>query len=94
MFPIVETPDTFSCLENKVIPVTVVIPANVETPLTFKLVGFDCVILAVANVDTPVEFILPETLPVILPIKLVAVTIPALIVTPVPTSSPVLTLKF
>ena len=30
--PNVETPETFSCLVNKVGPVTVVIPAKVETP--------------------------------------------------------------
>jgi len=33
----VETPETFSCLANKVLPVTVVIPANVDSPETFRL---------------------------------------------------------
>ena len=32
----VATPDTFNCFVNNVSPVTVVIPANVETPVTFK----------------------------------------------------------
>ena len=34
--PIVETPDTFSCLAKSVVPVTVVIPANVDTPETLS----------------------------------------------------------
>ena len=32
----VVTPETLSCLENNVVPVTVVIPANVETPVTLR----------------------------------------------------------
>ena len=33
----VETPDTFTCLANNVLPVTVVIPAKVDTPTTSKV---------------------------------------------------------
>ena len=32
----VETPDTLNCLVNKVFPITVVIPAKVETPATIN----------------------------------------------------------
>ena len=32
----VTTPETSTCLANKVVPVTVVIPANVETPATLN----------------------------------------------------------
>ena len=31
------TPDTLACFANSVVPVTVVIPAKVETPITFKV---------------------------------------------------------
>ena len=33
----VDTPDTFNCFVNNVSPVTVVIPANVDNPVTFKV---------------------------------------------------------
>ena len=32
----VETPDTLNCLVNNVAPVTVVMPANVDSPVTFN----------------------------------------------------------
>ena len=34
--PVVTIPDTLSCLENNVVPVTVVIPAKVDVPETFR----------------------------------------------------------
>ena len=47
MPPIVETPDTFTCFANKVFPVTVVIPANVDTPTTSKVFVLTSVVLAI-----------------------------------------------
>ena len=35
----VTTPETLSCLANNVVPVTVVIPAKVETPTTLRVVN-------------------------------------------------------
>ena len=37
----VETPETLSCLANNVEPVTVVIPANVEIPVTLRVSNTD-----------------------------------------------------
>ena len=42
LFANVDTPDTLNCFANKVVPVTVVIPAKVETPATLRLSKFVC----------------------------------------------------
>jgi len=55
----VTTPEAFSCLTNSVVPVTVVIPAKVETPVTFRLVNVE-----VPNVLIPVILPPPPAAPV------------------------------
>jgi len=50
----VTTPEAFSCLTNNVGPVTVVIPAKVETPVTFRLVNVE-----VPDVSIPATLLLP-----------------------------------
>jgi hypothetical protein len=66
--PRVETPETFNCLANNVVPVTVVIPANVETP--------DALILATAILGESESPVAVVAVPVRLPTKLDAVTTP------------------
>jgi len=70
----VTTPETFNCLANNVGPVTVVMPAKVETPETLRLVApmVPTVILGVP--ERPVAF------PVRAPENVVAVTTPVTLI--------------
>ena len=50
----VDTPDTFNCLANNVVPVTVVMPEKVDTPDTLSCVRDPVPPLTL--VDTPETF--------------------------------------
>ena len=74
----VTTPDTFNCFVNKVLPVTVVIPAKVETPATLKLSKF----VWPSTSKSPFASILLEKDPDVAsnaPLNVVAVTTPAIL---------------
>jgi len=49
----VTTPEEFSCLTNNVGPVIVVIPAKVETPVTFRLVNVEVPVVSIPAVLPP-----------------------------------------
>jgi len=72
----VTTPETFNCLANNVVPVTVVIPAKVETPVTFRLVNVE-----VPVVSIPAILLLPP----VAVIDTVAIPEEKVAVTPAPT---------
>ena len=54
--PKVETPETLSCFENNVAPVTVVIPAKVERPEILTCCDVRLVVEVTPKVLTPVAF--------------------------------------
>jgi len=74
--PRVDIPETLSCLENNVGPVTVVIPAKVERPVMFRL---EPSMVPTVILGVPVSPCAVVAVPVKEPKNVVAVTNPTLI---------------